>query len=505
MTVVVFVVVTFGAAALAVALRARRSWALGIGLIGLVAAVVAALSIQPGQTLVVGGSEVATTTYLRLFLVLASVVGLGLTVAGLAAGTRRDAPAVTLTILGSSALTMALVDPRLAVLAATTGGLFGVLITLTPRDGRASATVGILESRAVVVAGALAIAATAWIGRDLSELDAQPVVFGLSYLAFALAVAMRFGAIPFHLWAARLTDVVPETALPVLTAFAPASLAVVGLAWVGSSVAPLGVDLTLERYVVLSIAIATIVLAAVAAFVQDDLEHVLGYSIVGDAGVIIMALGVIGPGAVAPGRMWILVFIVSRAAFAVWTAGIRTGFFTGRVADLRGWARRSPLLAAALFLVAVASVGFPGLASFDARAELVGLAVVSPLNILLGLVTLVPLIYYGRLLAIGLSSPDSVGEPVVAWRPRASPIEVGAIGHWLRRTWDANRAFTTAAMAVLLSLAALATSAGAFGGPTAAAELAPTVTLPGGLGGPAPSTAVPPATPPASPSSSASD
>ena len=58
----------------------------------------------------------------------------------------------------------------------------------------------------------MAIAATAWIGRDLSQLAAQPVVFGLAYLAFALAVAIRFGAIPFHVWAARLTDAVPETA-----------------------------------------------------------------------------------------------------------------------------------------------------------------------------------------------------------------------------------------------------------------------------------------------------
>jgi hypothetical protein len=212
--------------------------ALAVGLIGLAAAVVAAVAIDPAQTLVIGGSGLATSAYLRLFLVLASLVGLGVTIAGRAAGTRRDAPAVTLTILGSAALTMALVDPRLAVLAATTGGLFGVLITLTPGDGRAGATVGILETRAVVVAGALAIAATAWLGRDLSQLDAQPVVFGLAYLAFALAVAMRFGAIPFHLWAARLTDVVPETALPVLTAIAPASLAVVALAWVESSVAP---------------------------------------------------------------------------------------------------------------------------------------------------------------------------------------------------------------------------------------------------------------------------
>ena len=121
MSLVVFVVVTFGAAALAIALRARRPWALGFGLIGLLGAVVAALAIEPGQTLVIAGSALATGAYVRIFLILGSLVALGLTVAGLASGTRRDAPAVTLMILGSAALTMALVDPRLAVIAATTG------------------------------------------------------------------------------------------------------------------------------------------------------------------------------------------------------------------------------------------------------------------------------------------------------------------------------------------------------------------------------------------------
>jgi hypothetical protein len=491
MSLIVFVVVTLGSAGLAIALRARHRWALGAGLVGLIAAVVAAVAIDPSETLVIGGSGLATSAYLRLFLVLASLVGLGLTIAGRAAGTRRDAPAVTLTVLGSAALTLGLVDPRLAVLAATTGGLFGVLITLTPRDGRAGATVGILETRAVVVAGALAIAATAWLGRDLSQLEAQPVVFGLAYLAFALAVAMRFGAIPFHLWAARLTDVVPETALPVLTAIAPASLAVVALAWVGSSVAPLAVDLTPERYVVLAIAVSTIVLASVAAFVQDDLEHVLGYSIVSDAGVIILALAVVGPDALAPGRTWILLFIVARGAFAVWTAGIRTGFFTGRVADLRGWARRSPILAVALVVVALASVGFPGLASFDARAALVDMAVVSPVSTVLGIVVLVPLIYYGRLLVIGLSRPDRIGEPLMAWQPRVARPDPSAIRHWVRRTWDGNRAFTTASLALLLAVLALATAAGAFGGPAAAAEPVPTVAIPDEFGRPVPSRALP--------------
>ena len=84
---------------------------------------------------------------------------------------------------------------------------------------------GIREDAGGGRGGHLAIAATAWFGRDLSQLAAQPVVFGLAYLAFAIAVAIRFGAIPFHLWAARLADAAPETTLPILTALAPAAFA----------------------------------------------------------------------------------------------------------------------------------------------------------------------------------------------------------------------------------------------------------------------------------------
>jgi len=481
MSLVVFVVVAFAFAGATVALRARARAVTIVGLTGLLATVVAALAIDPEQAVIIGDGGIATTAYLRLFVVLGSLVGLGLAVAGLAAGTRRDAPAVTLAILGAAGLTMGLVDVRAAVLVATAGGLFGVLVTLVPRGARAGATVGIREARAVVVAGALAIAATAWMGRDLSEIAAQPVVFGLAYLAFAVAVAMRFGAIPFHLWAARLTDVVPETSLPILTALAPASLAVVALAWVDASVAPLPVDIGPERAIVIAIAIASIVLAAIAAFVQDDIEHVLGYSIVGDAGVVVLSLAALDPEAWAPARTWILAFVVARSAFAAWTAGIRAGFWTGRVADLRGWALRSPILAVAFIFVVVASVGVPAMASFDARTSLVELVLEGPLATLVLLGTLAPLAYYGRLLAIGLSRPDRVLEPVDAWRPRVTAPDLTGVRRWLSRTWDVNRAFSTATVAALLGALALATSAGAFGGPEAAAGPPPGPSSPTGF------------------------
>ncbi|MEO8571010.1 MAG: proton-conducting transporter membrane subunit [Chloroflexota bacterium] len=491
MSLVVYLVVTFGAAGLAIALRGRHAWSVVVGLLGLAGATAAAVAMRPGETLLIGGDGLATTAYLRLFLILGSTVGLALSVAGLASGSRRDAPAVTLAILGAAGLTMGLVDPRSAVLVATAGPLFGVLVTLIPSGGRAGATVGIRETRAVVVAGAFAIAATAWIGRDLSELSAQPVVFGLAYLAFAVAVAMRFGAIPFHLWAARLTDVVPETALPVLTALAPASLAVVALAWIDASVAPLALDLGPERSVVLAVAIASIVLAAIAAFVQDDIEHVLGYSIVGDAGVIILALAALRPEAWPAARTWILAYVVARSAFAAWAAGIRAGFFTGRITDLRGWARRAPVLAVAFVLVMIASVGFPGLVAFEARRTLVDLTLEGPLATIVALATLAPLGYYLRLLVIGFQPSDGIVQPIVAWRPRGTAPDLTALRRWARGIWQTNRAFTTALVAALLGVLALATAAGAFDGPAAAAGLPPSIAVPGeiepsGSAGPGP-------------------
>ena len=463
MTVVPFVVVALAAAALALVLRARPALALAIGLLGLVACLVLAVLVDPGQMLPIAGGGLATTEFTRRFLIVSSIVASLLAVGGLAGGSRRDAPAVSLAILGTAGLTIALVDPRAAVLVATAGGLAGVLVTLVPGGARAGATVGIREARAVIVAGALAIAATAWFGRDLRELTALPVVFGLAYLAMAVAVAMRFGAIPFHLWAARLADAVPETSLPMLTAVAPASLAVVALAWVDVNVMPRMVDLAPERLIVLAIAVATIVLAAIAAFVQDDLEHVVGYAIVSDAGVIVLALAVLEPGGGAAAHTWILAFIAGRAAFAAWAAGIRAGFWTGRVGDLRGWARRSPVLAIAFVVIAVAGIGFPGLAAYDARTQLVDLAIQSPLSTVVLVATLAPIAYYARLFVIGVAAPDHVLEHPDAWRPRIGAIGGIGLRTWLATAWDANRSFTTTVVAAVLAVVALAAAAGLFG------------------------------------------
>lgn len=473
MSLLPFLLITGLGALAVVAARAQPRVATGLGLAILALSVIAALLILPGQSIPIGSTGIATTDYLRVFLVLTALACLLLAIVGEATEGKRDAPAVALGILASCALALSLPDPRVAVLAATAGGAFGALVALVPDRGRTGATVGARVLRATAVAGTMAIAATAWIGRDLSDLAAQPIVFGLAYLAFALAVAVRFGAIPAHTWAARLTDAVPETALPLVTAIAPAALAIVALAWADASIAPLALDLTSVRFVVLAVAVASIFLASVAAFIQDDIEHIVGYAIVGDAGVVLLAVAALDPAAWAPARIWILAFVVARSAFAAWAAATRATFGTGRVAELRGWAVRAPALATVLAVVVLASIGLPGLAAAEARGQLVSLVLDGPVALVVLVGTLSPLLYYGRVFAIGLQRAG-VG-PRIAWRPVLDRIDLTDVRASLRRAWTDNRLVAATAGAGLLAILALVVSAGAFGAPEAAAGLPPAI------------------------------
>jgi NADH-quinone oxidoreductase subunit N len=474
MSLLPFLLVTGVTAVAALLLRSRGRAASAIGIVGLAAAVIAALLIRPNDSIVLGGGGLATTDYLRLFLVLGSVVAFLLALIGEATGGRQDAPAASLGILATCALALALPDARAAVLAATAGGAFGALVALGPTGGRSGATVGTRVLRASALAGTMAIAATAWIGRDLSELAAQPIVFGLAYLAFALAVAIRFGAIPAHTWAARLTDAVPETTLPLITAIAPAALAIVALAWADASVAPLLLDLGSVRAVVLAVAIASIVLGSFAAWIQDDIEHIVGYAIVSDAGVVMLAIAALDPAAWAPARIWILAFVVVRSAFAAWAAATRATFGTGRVAELRGWLVRAPLLAVVLGLVIVGSIGVPGLAAANARGAIVDRVLDGPLEMLVLVGTLSPLLYYARLIAVGVERPGTHPR-VDGWRPVVTGVDLTDLRAWLARTWRDNRLVSATGGAAVLALLALVVSAGAFGATEAAAGLPPTL------------------------------
>ena len=495
MTILPFLAITFGAAAASLLTRGYGNLSGAIGIAGLVGAVFAAAAIRTSETLTIGGSELVGSEYLRLFAVLGSAAALLLATLGLVTTSHRHAPGVLLAGMGTAALALALADARLAVIAATVGGLTGILVTIVAPPSAASIIVAVRELRAVAIAGFLSILAAAWLARPLGELAAEPEVFGLAYLGFAAAVAIRFGAIPFHFWAARLADAAPEVTLPMLMAWGPAAFAVVALAWTDESVAPLLLPLTIERALVVIVGVASILLGSLAAWIQDDLEHVVGYTIVADAGVAILGLAALDPAAWEPARSWILVFAMVRSAFAAWVVAIHGAYGTRRIDDLRGWAMRAPLLGLALVVIAVAGIGWPGLLAWDARLDLIGLTLPAPIGWLVVLGAVAPIAIYARLLVIGLGKPTETVTLGRAERPTwPAPLPsrpmVGLGGversfertsHALAGTLDvlwtvpaglrANRSLIAGALVLVLAGLSFGVSAGGFGVPAAAAAI----------------------------------
>jgi formate hydrogenlyase subunit 3/multisubunit Na+/H+ antiporter MnhD subunit len=402
MTVVPFLVVAAAAGTASLLARHLRGWSTAIAVVGLVVMIALAGAMGSNATVDIGGSNLVSSDWLRLYAILGSVVGLLLVLVDVTAVHEPDAPGVIVLGLGASVLALALADPGVAVLAATAGGLAGILVAAPVGAAARAAYVGSRELRALAIAGTLAILATAWLARPLGDLVSVPAVFGAAYLAFATAVAIRFGAIPFHLWAARVADAAPGVALPLLMAWGPAAFAAVALVWIDQSVAPLVLPFGTERALIASVGVLSIVLGLVAAFVQDDLEHVVGYTIVADAGFVVLGLAVLDPAIWEPVRTWLLIYAVVRSAFAAWAVALHGGFETRRLPEIGGWARRAPVLAVGLVGIAIATVGWPGLSVWEVRSTIADLSLPTILAVLVTIAPLGSLVIYGRILAIGL-------------------------------------------------------------------------------------------------------
>lgn len=463
MSVLAFLAITFGAGAAGLLTRRRPTISISIGLLGLAVAVIAGLLVSPGDRLVVGESALVATDFMHLFIVFGSVAALALCVMALAADAwQRNLSSAMLLGLGALALGLALADPVAGLAATAAAGLPGVLVAITtPVDARGVRSAA-RELRAVAVTGALALVAAALVSGPSGLVNLPVTVVGLAYLAMAIAVAVRVGAIPFHTRVARVTGSAPTAALPLLLALAPAGFASAALVWIDGNIATTALPLDAERAVIIVVGLLCLLLGVLAATIQDDIEHVVGYSVIQDAGFVLLALAVFDPLVWEPARTWLLIYVVTKSAFAGWALAMRASFGTSRIGEISGWIRRAPLLAVTLAIIVAATVGIPGLLVFDVRSRIATLSLDSPLAFLAIVGGLASLLYYGRLARVGIGpvAPLVAAYPGV-W-PRGARVEAAGAAS------DRGRARASAAAGEV----AIGPDVGAGGGAAASRESA---------------------------------
>jgi NADH-quinone oxidoreductase subunit N len=182
---------------------------------------------------------------------------------------------------------------------------------------------------------------------------------GVALILSGLAIAATLA--PFHRWARELSRTGALTHFSGLVARIAAFAALLRIAGAISATGTLSPDWRASIAVLASL---TIVVATVAALSERSLSRVFGYLAIAQAGCAAAALAA----GVAAGPA-IAFALVTSAALALGGAAVAAaiGDNAPGVADLRGLARRDPLLVASLALVLLGCAGSPPTAGFIAR------------------------------------------------------------------------------------------------------------------------------------------
>jgi NADH-quinone oxidoreductase subunit N len=515
MSLLPFLAVASAGTVIVTLLRDRRWLGTLAGIGTVLAALGAAATVRPDTPLGIGGGALAGSDHLRVLLVLCLGGGLLVLIVARLATWQPSAPGALLGGAAGIGLALGLAGTPPALLAAAAATVAASALALgspaAPSRIRAlarelrGATTSIVVG--IVAAGIMpAAASTPGPVPGLAEPGlAEPAAAALVLVGVGLVLAHRFGAIPLHARVSRLADATPSGALPILAAWVPAAWGIVILGWAPIALGPSSGDLGLERALIVALALVTLIFGAVAALIQDEVDHVVAYTIVADAGIALLALASLDPAARDAARAWMLVFATTRTALIGWTIAFRAAFGTGRLRDTAGWMRRAPALGVALAAILVAMVGWPGLLAWEARLAILRSATGGPVLLLAYAGSLGTGVAICRLLIVGLGRPSQIVAGAIGELPRLPAQPAGAasgpavagsaptadaraaslpgrvrvlaasVGRDARPALELNRVPLRAFVVILLAGLALLTAVGAFGIDAAARAAGPSL------------------------------
>jgi NADH-quinone oxidoreductase subunit N len=214
------------------------------------------------------------------------------------------------------------------------------------------------------------ITGTLDLGELSSRLGSGPELGSILAVSFiVVAVAFKFGAVPFHMWVPDVYQGAP-TASTLLVATAP-KLASFALAFrlLSEGLAP-QVESWSQMLAIL--AVLSVVAGNLVAIAQTSLLRMLAYSAIANVGFILF--GFVSGNAIGYGAalFYTLAYVLmTLAAFGVVLMVSREGFEADQLEHYKGLHARDPLLAGVMAAVMFSTAGVPPFVGFWAKLRII--------------------------------------------------------------------------------------------------------------------------------------
>jgi NADH-quinone oxidoreductase subunit N len=193
------------------------------------------------------------------------------------------------------------------------------------------------------------------------------VILGLAFIV--VAVAFKFGAVPFHMWLPDVYEGAPTSVTLFIGTAPKIAYFALTLRLLAHGLAGTAADWTL---MLTPLAVLTLIVGNVVAIVQSNLKRMLAYSTIGHVGFIVLGFVAGTPSGYTAALYYMLVYVlVALGAFGVILLASRKGFEADKLDHYKGLYQRDPLLALVMMVLMFSFAGVPPLVGFWAKLRII--------------------------------------------------------------------------------------------------------------------------------------
>ncbi|HWZ58970.1 MAG TPA: NADH-quinone oxidoreductase subunit M [Gemmatimonadaceae bacterium] len=239
--------------------------------------------------------------------------------------------------------------------------------------------------------------------------------------AFAIAFAVKVPLFPFHTWLPDAYVQAPAAASAVLAGIM-AKMGTFGFIRLAMPLFPAAAMQPTVRAILLTLAVVGILYGALLALVQPDFKKLVAYSSISHLGFVLLGLFALTVQSVQGAILVMINHGITTAAMFLLIGMLGERRHSRLISAYGGLARSMPLLAAALTLVSLSSIGLPGTNGFVGEfLVLLGGFRSEPFFVLVATIGVIMAACYAlwaiqRMLFSPLDKPENAKLPDLNWR-----------------------------------------------------------------------------------------